>query len=68
MWTAPVLLVCASLAVLATNDYTLYSTGTIMLIGVASLLTGFYEETLMRGAVVLILRDGPHPEWVVMLL
>lgn len=53
---------------LATNDYTLYSAGTIMLIGVVSLLTGFYEETLMRGAVVLMLRAGRHPEWVVMLL
>jgi len=68
MWTAPVLLVCASLAVLATNDYTLYSTGTIVLIGVVSLLTGFYEETLMRGAVVLMLRAGRHSEWVVTLL
>lgn len=66
MWIAPVLVTAAAVAVLASNDYTLYSKSVIAVIVVSGLFIGFSEELLCRGLMVELLRAGGHSEWVVM--
>lgn len=66
MWSAPALVAAGAVAVLATNDYTLYSKTVVALIAVAGIFIGFSEELLFRGLVVELLRAGRHSEWVVM--
>jgi membrane protease YdiL (CAAX protease family) len=66
MWTAPALLSTAAIAILDTNDYTLYSEPVLALIVVGGFFVAFSEEVVCRGLVVKLLRDKGHSEWSVM--
>jgi len=66
MWIAPALVTTTAVAVLASNDYTLYSKSVVASLVVTAVFVGFSEELVCRGLMVELLRASGHSEWVVM--